>query len=334
MSKSSINQNDGLVIYIKEQHEYRIEEPTFQEGNCLIIKMKDMVIIAIYRPPSYKNIDKFLSSLNLVLNNVTNYNNIVVIGDMNIDIGTDKTNINSDKYMNLTAFHGLLPAHNFVTRDASGTCIDHVFIKTRYPSMTIVPQTQITDHKPVLVNFYLEQPKSQYTTTMIKKIDTEKLYSDIFGCDFGPVLSNSNPNKSLDYFLTRIRTAIQNNTKVLTLSRRKKIIKPWITPGLLRCIRHRDKLHEKARCFPQNEINCLIYKRYRNFCNRLLKQIKINYDKEQINMAKNDNKKLWKVLKDMTNVTKKSGYTKELLNLKDTPQSSVDSINSFFYKCR
>ncbi|CAB0044646.1 unnamed protein product [Trichogramma brassicae] len=49
-------------------------------------------------------------------------------------------NGNSDalEYLNLCAFHGLLPAHTLVTRPKTGTCLDHVMLKTTFPSLAII----------------------------------------------------------------------------------------------------------------------------------------------------------------------------------------------------
>lgn len=216
-SKNLINQNDGLVIYIKDQLEFQHEEPSFQEGNCLILKIYDIVVIATYRSPSFKNIDNFLADLNNTLQNYSSYKNIIVIGDINIDITPSRIDSNSEKYLNLTAFHGLLPAHTLVTRDASGSCIDHVLLKTKNPSMTLVPQTEITDHKPVILNFQMKLCRTPYSTTKSKKINTEKLYSDILSSNFDTVLNNPDPDSALNYFIDTITTAVKNNTQLVTL---------------------------------------------------------------------------------------------------------------------
>ncbi|KAG7307132.1 hypothetical protein JYU34_007274 [Plutella xylostella] len=70
-----------------------------------------------------------------------------MIGDMNVNIGSASDDKNSQRYLNLLAFHGLLPCHSYVTRPASGSCLDHVFLKSRNASSTIVLNSTITDHK-------------------------------------------------------------------------------------------------------------------------------------------------------------------------------------------
>lgn len=86
-SRNCRNQNDGVVVYTSIDIDCFIEEPEFDDGNCLIIKLdNDSIIISIYRSPSYKNIDVFLNSLDSILRKHESCKNICIIGDINIDI--------------------------------------------------------------------------------------------------------------------------------------------------------------------------------------------------------------------------------------------------------
>ena len=124
---TNINQNDGVVVYIKDSLKTVVEEPVFQNSNCLLIKIiPDTVVMAIYRPPS-QNIDSFLDSLNINLVKISSYKNIVLVGDININIASGKTDIHAQNYLNICAFHGLLPSHYYATHQ-SGSCLDHLLI--------------------------------------------------------------------------------------------------------------------------------------------------------------------------------------------------------------
>lgn len=50
---------------------------------------------------------------------------------------------------------------------------------------------------------------------------------------------------------------IKNNTQLIKSPRNKFIIKPSVSPGLLRCIKSTDLMHKKLTT---------TNKRYRNFC--------------------------------------------------------------------
>lgn len=138
-------QNDGVVICYKDHLQFTFEEPNFNEGNCLIAALENQIaIIAVYRSPSYSNIDPFLLSLNDTLTKYSSFNNIVVVGDINIAINPNKIDLHGERYLNLAASHGMLPAHTMITRQQSGTCIDHILLKTKNSSTAFVLEATLT----------------------------------------------------------------------------------------------------------------------------------------------------------------------------------------------
>lgn len=299
VTKNVSNQNEGVVVYVKNNLRPSVQEPLFNQGNCLVLKFNDVAIISIYRSPSFKNIDTFLISLNNVLDNLSSFKNIVIIGDINIDIAPDSLTSDSSSYLNLLASHGLLPTHTFVTRDQSKSCLDHSFLKTNAPAVTLVPQTTLTDHKAVLLFLTNEQKRFHPPKTQVN-YNYSKISSDLELINLDYIYDCTDPNLSLNYLIKCVQSVIINNTKVKNIPCRKKTIKPWVTPGLLRCIRNRDRLHSKANKSPSDLVAQAIYRRYRNFCNSLLKRIRIQYEKSLLDKAGNNNKKIWNVIKSVT----------------------------------
>lgn len=87
-TKSLYNQNDGVVLYVKSTLKQSIEEPPFSEANCLLLKFgADTVIDEINRPYCLKNsITTFLHPLDSLLCTLKSLQNIIMMGDINIDI--------------------------------------------------------------------------------------------------------------------------------------------------------------------------------------------------------------------------------------------------------
>lgn len=324
-------QNDGVIVYIKNDLSYSVEELSVTNSNCLLIKVGkcETAILAIYRSPSTPCIEPFLLSLDNNLRKVSGINNVALIGDLNINILPSDDNRISDRYLALTASHGFLPAHSLVTRDISGTCIDHVILRTKKTSLTAVVQSTITDHKTIIWSLNMIQSR-KYAYSNFKKVNYEELKKDIDQINFDPIYSSKDPNTSMTLLVNAIKPALDKNSTIVSLPRRKKIIKPWITPGLLKCIRNRDKLHKKAKKYPNNLIINLTYTRYRNFCCRLLKKVKRNFDKALIQEAGSDSKKLWKTIKTISNTYKENSLPKELYTLSSSPQKSANTINEYF----
>lgn len=321
-------QNDGVVTYVREDVKVTVEEPDFRDGNCLVLRLgSETAVVAIYRSPSYSNLDNFHDSLNSVLTNLKSFKNVAIIGDINIDICPENRSVKAHDYINLCASHGLLPAHSLPTR-MNKTCLDHIILKTKYNALTLIFNTTVTDHETVMLslNLKIQRIYSQINST---QINNEGLQNDLANIDLQPIYGNNDPHLAMEYLINSIHTALDKNTIVKKLSRRNKVIKPWITPGLLKCTRNRDRMHKNAKKQPNNQILNITYKRYRNFCNKLLKKIKRDYDKKIIEKAGNSNKKIWEAIKTITNTTKSKTSAYELLIQNDI-QNSIDNVNQYF----
>lgn len=147
-------------------------------------------------------------------------------------------------------------------------------------------------------------------------IDLQSIECEIANTDLSHILQIEDANLATDTFVSTLSTIIGKHTKTPAAVPRKRIIlKPWITQGLLRCIRNRDRLHKKLRNNPNNLILKISYKRYRNFCNRLLRRLKITYEKNELLKSKNNLKATWKTIKRITNSEKLRNSPDELLKL-------------------
>lgn len=145
------NQNAGVTIYIKSSLVHTVLEPDFKCADCLICIIDNKTaIVAIYRSPSFSRrdqFDNFLDSLNSTLIKLKSYNNISVIGDLNIDIKPQNNDNFSDDYLTLCATHALLPTHTYLTKLLK--CYDHILLKSKFPSTTLAIESHITDHMPI-----------------------------------------------------------------------------------------------------------------------------------------------------------------------------------------
>ena len=328
-TKNTINQNDGLVMYIRSDLKHNVMEPQFMEANCLVCKLNsDIVIVAIYRPPSFRYTDNFLNSLNTALASVSTYNNIILAGDININISPNSNDPHCNEYLNLTASHGLLPAYTSPTRE--NNCLDHTMIKVKNSVVSFILDTYITDHAPILVCLK-SILGSQKRPRLISKVDHCKVASEISSTDFSPVILTNDPNEATDCLINILTSIVQTNTKISLVPTRKLTIKPWITQGLLRCIRNRDGMHRKHKKSPENYTLKITYLRYRNFCNKLLNRLKTNYEKNEFTKAKNNPKSTWKVINDIVNKQTSKSPPIDLLTLsRQDETSSINEVNQFF----
>lgn len=79
-----------------------------------------------------------------------------------------------------------------------------------------------------------------------------------------------------------------------------------------------------------NDILKITVIRYRNFCNNLLKKLKREYEKNELQKARNNPRATWNLVKRIANLDRKKSSSEELLKLADNPLHSVNSVNKFF----
>lgn len=325
------NKNGGVVVYTKSSWNFTVSEPTIADADSLLIKINsDIAILGIYRSPSYTNPDNFTTSLDATLNQLNNYDKIFVTGDINIDICNEINNKNAD-YLRMLATHGLLPAITMPTRN--NTCLDHIFIKSRNKSTGVISKCSVTDHDIAMAATCLKNNKSCSIRTKWKiKIDEEAVVAELNSISWNEVLNQHCTNSAVNIFIEIITTSLKKHSRKVRVSRSNYNIKPWITPGLIRCMRHRDKLHLASRVHQDDQMKRLIYTRYRNFCNRLLHKLKTNYHSNLIENSQADSKKLWKTIKSIySNNQKTLNDSDKLVSHTDkNPTESLDKCNTYF----
>lgn len=327
-SNSTSNQNDGVIVYAREHLNASVVEPNMDDCSRLLVKIgAEFAILAVYRSPSFTNVNNFTNSLNDTLQNLSTFKNIILTGDININILPGSADAAAEEYLNLCAFHGLLSAHMLPTHQ-SGSCLDHIMLKTNSPALTLVTNSTITDHSATLLILNCKLPKMVSRT--VSKLNLHKLEEDLRNIDFDPVYKSADPQYCMLYVIEKVQHAIQKNTVISRLNNKNCNIKPWITAGLIRCMKNRDKLHMKAKANPNNLILQVSYKRYRNFCNDLLKKVKRNYDNTALKEAGADSKKIWKIIKNVTYNAKQNQSSSGLLQAHSSQLASANIANNFF----
>lgn len=328
-----INQNSGIVVYIKDLWSASATEPQFKEADCLVIDILNVItIVAIYRSPSFKNIDCFLEDLVQQIGKYNSNSPLVVTGDININILPTEDGSLSDKaieYMCILAEYGLSPAITKPTRIK--TCLDHIFVRCSSPPVGIVCGTGITDHAVTITGICLNNNVPKQQTRTIKKRNYDKIRQELLSVDWSEIITETDVDRAVSAFTRQLISVIEKHTHIVTISRSMFCIKPWITPGLMRCIRHRDQLHKKCRDKPNEDIQTLIYKRYRNFCNNLLRKLKHQHEMNELNESKGNSKKLWTAIKTICHLNIKKQEPTELLSCQAlNPQESIDQCNKYF----
>lgn len=327
-SSEYINQNGGVIVYIKNDLQAKITEPSILEADCLNIELSNnFTIIALYRSPSFKNTDKFIESLDNHLSSFQQKSNILLMGDININIMPGGDDKNKNEYLCTTAAHGLAPIITIPTRN--DRCIDHILIKSKSKAVALVCKTSMCDHDLPMAFISTNKKIVNSSKRQHLKTDYEAVAEDLKQTDWTDIISSRDVNEATNKFSVLVKNSIDKHTKLVTVSRSKINFKPWITPGLIRCMVHRDRLHLKSRKSPNNATDRLIYTRYRNFYKNVLRKVKAQYENNLLNDCKEHPKKLWNAIKTICEITPKHNPATEIISTQDK-HDSINKCNDHF----
>lgn len=330
-SNRSYNQNDGVVVYVREDLEVLVDEPvTLADCNCLQIQIgENLTIIAIYRPPCFTSPTVFLESLETQLEGIKSPN-IILTGDINIDVLDVQSETSSD-YLELMAYYGLLQGITHPTRLPSNTCLDHFMVRCRNIWQTVIfGNAQITDHCPILFyanNFKLHK-KAQFQNNKMK-LNYDGIKQHWMALNWHDFYSSDNVNYLLEFLVKGLQSGISANSTITKIPRRKRPLKPWITVGIVKSLRKRDKLHSMLKTNKDDTLKTK-YIKYRNWCNKIVKYLKKHYYETQLLNSYGNIKETWKVIKEVCNLNSKKSISTELLSLSNSPKTSLDLINNYF----
>ncbi|CAG4958153.1 unnamed protein product [Colias eurytheme] len=185
-----INQNGGVVMYVRDGLCVTVSEPPIDEANCLqLIVDKKVCILGIYRSPSFRNPSMFLTSLDRHLTSLNNQY-IVLAGDININILESSDSPWWQEYLCLVSEFDLAPAITLPTRQ--GSCLDHIFVKSNKAVIGVVCESDISDHDIVMVGMRLGKVKVRNAKRYIFKRDIELIKSDLNLVNWQSILDNNN----------------------------------------------------------------------------------------------------------------------------------------------
>jgi len=305
---ANFNQNDGLVVYIKSSIKYsinslKITEASFSSVNFELCGIK-FGLTATYRPPA-ANVDVFLTDLDNILEQSKESDVYLFVGDININIldgGDPKVN----QYLNILGGNGYTSLINKPTRvtENSETCIDHIHMKSKnslqlnkYP---VILQTSITDHYATLVGIELKSDISGQRQKEITKVDFEKLQELLSTQTWETIIEIKNSQEAYREFINKINECIRLATTTIKPNSKNSKLKPWITDGIVKSIRKRDKLRSASLKDPNNLELKEGFTKYRNTLTSVIKDTKNNYYKSIIDNSNNDIKKVWAVVGEVT----------------------------------
>ena len=278
---------------------------------------KNLIVNVTYRQPA-GNFKVFEDSLKNIIS-AKNHNRkpFYLTGDLNLNLLDYKTNTKVKSYLNLLYSHSFIPLINKPTRISkhNATVIDHIltntFINEDY--LTGIVKTDISDHFPVFFLTKTKLNKTKQTNFVFKRKITDvnlmNFNEALKSVCWDNVLKHTDPDKAYNEFLETFlfhyetffpKQKIQINPKNLA--------SPWITKGILKSSKRKQKLYEKflKRKSTRNEDN---YKNYKRLFESIKLRSKAKYYKDCLDKYQNNVKKTWDVIKEVIGNTKPISHT-------------------------
>ena len=312
-NNSKLNQNDGVIVYVKSELNYSYDIVKIGPLiNAIQIKIDNdettVYITALYRLHMIK-IEQFIIDLRSYLKS-NSYKEHIFLGDINININEFDGNVS--EYLYVLSNFGFVRAINSNTRIQHGnneSCFDHIFLKSSIcnkDETSFVLLTQITDHLPngIILPLNIKNLKRE-NKKFIEYIGYNKLIKLLNNEKWEKIIGTENPDNQINYFITTVNNAIQDVTTIRKSLNKFKPRKPWINEVLINEINFRDYLFKECRKFPNNTD---LYNKYKKFRNNLILKIrkaKILYYKNMLSNTKNP-RKTWNIVKEIAGDVKKS----------------------------
>ena len=292
-----------------------------------------------------QEIDEILSS------KLHSYRNVIITGDFNIDLLKLKDSLHINNFFETIIANGYLPKITLPTRltSHSSTLIDNCYVKlsSNFSKTTAgILNYNISDHQPYLTLDYLsitiENQKfiQIFTNTPIAKDNFKNeiglnCTTDKFCTDIG-----TDPNVNYNLLNDIIQNALNKHlpVKLVRYNKYKHKKSKWITAGIMRSIKFRDKLYAKLRATPSNSSDYNKYKINLQTYNRILRQnirlAKKTYYHKCFENFKHDIKSTWTTLKEILNKNHKIDKIPKYFLINDLPESDptivVNKFNTYF----
>ena len=316
----------GVCVFINKKllFKHRKELSASEEANetlsveILNKNSKNIIVSTCYRPPNTK-ITPLKKHITHVFNKLLKENKkIFFVGDLNINSLDYSTNTKVKSFIDHMFSKGMLSVINKPTRISknSVSCIDHIYTNSfiNHEILAGIMKTDVSDHFPVFII-----DKNIKTTNYPDKIEKEirainninimKFKNILNKMDWMVVLNTQDPNRAYDVFLKQF-LKIYNEcfpSKIITI-KRKSLLSPWITKGLVKSSKQKQKLYIKFlkhKTFSNEQK----YKNYKNLFEKIKAKSKRNYFSDILEKNQNNAKETWKVIKEVTGKIKSFDQT-------------------------
>lgn len=358
---STASLRGGLVTYIHESlHFEKIPSPHRRDlWETIFSEVTDsfnnkLMVTNVYHPPRDAKLTKeFVTDFEDTLHFLGNKKIPVSMpGDFNIDLLKINANLPiPGTFFDLLLSNSLLPKITRPTRitSDSATLIDNIFT-TFSPSTNLesaIPSHKFSDHQPCfsILPLVRSRDKKEPVYINIRKETLQaknNFMTELSSIDFPSILDtrpDANPEANYEKFIKIILDLYDKHFPLKRSKFRKYHHKknPWITDGLVKSIRKRDKLYSKLKKMDSNNPRYDILKMHLKIFNKVLRRsLKLarkSYYDNCFKTYQGDVKKTWQIINNLLSRGKSSSHPSKLVvdnEIIEDNSNMAEQFNSFF----
>ncbi|VEN56008.1 unnamed protein product, partial [Callosobruchus maculatus] len=281
----------------------------------IIIHKTVFCVGIVYRPPSNNCNDFVLAMDNILPQCLTNFENVMVLGDFNINLQQPDNVLSS--CFKCYGFTQLVMEPTRITSSTS-TLLDGVFTNAVHfcTDVLVLDSNAISDHQLVCCHLHLpNKVNAQKFVTFrdYKNFDEVAFSRDLANIDWFKIIEIENIDNKVKFFTENIVNTFCHHAPVRTV-RVSKPRAPWLTYPLRIILKERDDALRKFKA-DKTPANWNAYKEKRNFALASIRREKTAYLSflEQRRMSK----ELWHELKNLSVSSTKNQSTKLPEDLRD-----------------
>lgn len=342
-SRTGRNRASGVAVYVRSDLSSTQVEETAANADIVVANVTkgkcQFQLIGSYRSPSpsISDLDGYLESdLPRVARSLGPCCRFVLT-DGNVNLA--QRSRSAEDYLEAFAKEGFAWVETGSTREASGSTIDHIFVKgvdTRNVTVTVQPLGVGLDHSALMMSVPIDCSGSTMRQPALPtKMSPKALIREIKSRRWAEILSPiEDPNKMCNVICDELELCKNSATTPAEhySPAKRTLLKPWMTKDLLSIIRYREVLFREWCKDKSNDALRLRFKELREFINE--ERIRLKSEFYRVSIAEADRKLAWSTVNEFMRGKKRS----EALNpdaldsCKNFTEASdkVKAINSYF----
>lgn len=361
------NKGGGLAIYVNhrvcdeqdlEVLDLGLDSPSSSACEYMFLKVniklansnhkKTYIIGNFYRSPSTKP-SHFLDKLENILSKLDRHRHkqIILTGDLNIDLVKHEHEPNSQLLIDMTTRNGFIQVINRPTRvtDHSATLIDHIFTNQIHNMLSSgIITYDISDHLGIYITIALQdnigiKHNIDGSTSPFSKFNAENLanFQNLIKNEtWEGILDEPDTQAKYDKFIKIYTGHYETAFPKTNSARRKKQRKnpkPWILPWLEEACDRKNKLYHAYVKDPITT-NKIRYDKMKKFVAKHIRLAKNKYYKTYFEQYSSNSRKQWQLLNSLLNRQKSKTTTTKLQDDNGTvisnPADVAEQFNNYF----